>query len=110
MAKFVKGEIVVLPFPFSDLSDLKKRPALVIKELAGDDLILCQITSQPFSDRSAIEISDNDFEKGGLHKTSYVRPSRLFTADRNIVLYKVGKLKSSRISFIIKTLIEIITD
>ena len=51
MARFVKGDVVVVPFPFSDLSQSKRRPALVITELTGDDLILCQITSQSISDK-----------------------------------------------------------
>jgi len=42
MGKFVKGDIVVLPFPFSDLSRNKKRPAFVIKDLQGDDILLCR--------------------------------------------------------------------
>ena len=46
MAEFVRGDVVVVPFPFSDLSQAKRRPALVVAELTGDDLILCQITSQ----------------------------------------------------------------
>ena len=45
MEKFVKGEVVVIPFPFSDLTQAKRRPALVVTRLEGDDLILCQITS-----------------------------------------------------------------
>jgi mRNA interferase MazF len=50
MEKFVKGDIVVIPFPFSDLSGSKKRPALVLANLQGDDIILCQITSQQIKD------------------------------------------------------------
>jgi mRNA interferase MazF len=46
MEEFVKGDVVVVPFPFSDLSEAKRRPALVIADLAGDDFVLCQITSQ----------------------------------------------------------------
>jgi len=46
MGGFVKGDVVVMPFPYSDLSATKKRPALVIAVLDGDDVILCQITSQ----------------------------------------------------------------
>ncbi len=47
MGRFVKGDVVIMPFPFSDLSASKKRPALVVASLAGDDVILCQITSHP---------------------------------------------------------------
>jgi len=56
MEKFVKGDIVVIPFPFSDLSGAKKRPALVLVNLKGDDIILCQITSQQVNDDYAIPI------------------------------------------------------
>ena len=48
MARFVKGDVVVVPFPFSDLSHAKRRPALVIASLKGDDAILCQIRPSPF--------------------------------------------------------------
>lgn len=50
MAKFIKGNVVVVPFPFSDLTQAKRRPALVISKLEGDDIILCQITSQAVKD------------------------------------------------------------
>lgn len=47
MGRFIKGDILVVPFPFSDLSQSKKRPALVIANIEeGNDLILSQITSQ----------------------------------------------------------------
>lgn len=46
MGKFVKGDVVVVPFPFSDLSASKRRPALVVATFMGDDVILCQITSK----------------------------------------------------------------
>lgn len=49
MGTFVKGDVVVAPFPFSDLSATKKRPALVIATLTGNDVILCQITTQAAS-------------------------------------------------------------
>jgi mRNA interferase MazF len=68
MAKFVKVDIVVIPFPFSDLSHAKRRPALVITDLKGDDLILCQITSQKISDAYAISLISKDFEIGSLEK------------------------------------------
>lgn len=56
MEKFVKGDVVVVPFPFSDLTEAKRRPALVLAELDGEDRILCQITRQQFRDRYAAPI------------------------------------------------------
>jgi len=54
MEKFIKGDVVVIPFPFSDLTQSKRRPALVIAVLHGDDIILCQITSKNVTDEYAI--------------------------------------------------------
>jgi len=45
MERFVKGDVVVIPFPFSDLTGAKHRPAFVVIDLLGDDIIFCQITS-----------------------------------------------------------------
>ena len=108
MATFVKGDVIVVPFPFSDLSGEKKRPAMVVTELDGDDIILCQITSQQISDRYSIQLGDQDFDEGTLKKSSNLRPNRIFTADKQIILYKVGTLKKQKIDQIIQKIIEII--
>ena len=54
MAEFIKGDVVVIPFPFSDLSNSRRRPALVISSLHGDDLILCKFTSKGINDPYAL--------------------------------------------------------
>lgn len=64
MGKFVNGDVVVVPFPFSDLSSTKRRPALVIASLAGDDVILCQITSKSITDNYSIPLELADFDTG----------------------------------------------
>ncbi len=81
MAIFIKGEIVVLPFPFSDLTRAKRRPALVLAAPLGDDLILCQITSRDVRDEYAVTLKDSDFRLGSLKRPSNARPNRVFTAD-----------------------------
>ncbi|MDP3030414.1 MAG: type II toxin-antitoxin system PemK/MazF family toxin [Deltaproteobacteria bacterium] len=108
MAKFIKGDVVVVPFPFSDLTQSKRRPALVVSKIEGDDLILCQITSQSVKDSYAISLDDKDFETGSLKQTSNVRPNRIFTADSHIVLYKVGNLKIEKLNELIEKVVEII--
>jgi mRNA interferase MazF len=95
VAKFVKGDIVVIPFPFPDLSQSKRRPALVLTVLQGNDLILCQITSKSVTDHYAIPVDQNDFASGSLNRESNVRPNRLFTADNKIILYRIGNLKKN---------------
>ena len=106
MGKFIKGDVVVVPFPFSDLSASKRRPALVLVDLEGDDLILGQITSKTVFDEKAILIENSDFHDGGLNQVSNVRPNKLFTADEGIVLYKAGKLTDCKLNSIIDSVIE----
>ena len=108
MEKLVKGYVVVLPFPYSDLSNSKKRPALVIAALEGDDVILCQITSKQRKDKHSIELKDSDFKQGKLNIESYIRPSRIFTADKSIILYKIGSIKENKIQEVIGGIIGIL--
>lgn len=108
MAGLVKGDVVVVPFPFSDLTHSKRRPALVLTSLQGNDLILCQITSKTIKDCYAVSIQENDFHFGSLHQESNARPNRLFTADEHIILYRIGSLKKTKIDKIIYAVTEII--
>jgi len=106
MGKFVKGDIVVVPFPFSDLSMSKRRPALVLVDLKGADLILCQITSQSIRDDMAISIDLTDIDNGALNTVSNARPNKLFTADENIILYQIGRLKTDKLSVVISKVVD----
>ncbi len=108
MEKFVKGDVVVVPFPFSDLSQSKRRPTLVIAPLEGDDAILYQITSKTVKDAYAIPIDDTDFSSGSLKQPGNIRPNRLFTADSHIILYRVGSIKLEKLAEIVDKVVEII--
>lgn len=108
MGRFIKGDVVVVPFPFSDLTHSKRRPALVLAELDGDDVILCQITSQYVRDKYAVSIENKDFENGELKVKSNIRPNRLFTADKNIILYRIGHLRREKIREVINKIKDIL--
>ncbi len=97
MGKPVAGEIVVVPFPQTNLQAGKRRPALVIADLSGNDLILCQITSQARSDGYSIPLRKTDFDRGNLALESFIRPNRLFTVEQSVILYAVGKLKLAKL-------------
>ena len=107
MGPFIKGDVVVVPFPFSNIKGSTRRPALVIKDLSGDDLILCQITASR-SDEYSVSLTNKDFKKGGLRKKSVIRPNRMFTADYHLIIYKIGSLKTEKINEVINKIIEIV--
>ncbi len=86
------GDVVLVTFPFSDLSASKLRPALVLYGGQLGDWLLCQITSNPYADPQAIEITDADFNSGSLRKTSYIRPTKLFTANSTLITHTIGRL------------------
>lgn len=92
MGKFAIGNVVLVSFPFSNLQGQKIRPALVLTKAESDDLILCQITSKPYTSKYAIRIKLDDFTKGGLPVVSYVRPNKLFTANSSIIKKTAGQL------------------
>jgi mRNA interferase MazF len=108
LAKFIKGDVVVIPFPFSDLSQSKRRPALIIASLEGDDKILCQITSKTIKDIYAISIDANDFDIGSLKQPGNIRPNRLFTADSHIISYRAGHINNDKLNQVVEKLLEII--
>ena len=109
MGKFVRGDIVTIPFPFTDLSGNKKRPAFVVTDLNGDDIIVCQITSKSKSDPLALPLSAHDFVTGGLPIDSFIRPNKIFTADKNIILSVAGHLNENKIGDTLNAVITIIS-
>jgi mRNA interferase MazF len=103
-----KGSVILIPFPFSDLSKSKLRPAVVLAPSGKGDWILCQITSKQYIDQKAVEISDQDFQTGSLRVTSFARPGKLFTANNSLIISEVGKLKENILDSIITAVIEIL--
>ena len=86
------GVVVLVRFPFSDLSSSKLRPALVLAAAGGTDWVLCQITSNPYGDPRAQPLEAASFVEGGLPRQSYARPGKLFTANESIFVRHVGLL------------------
>ncbi|HEY4233347.1 MAG TPA: type II toxin-antitoxin system PemK/MazF family toxin [Lacipirellulaceae bacterium] len=101
MGKPVAGDVVVLPFPQTNLRAGKRRPALLLVDLPGDDLILCQITSRARGDSHSVAIESNDFDQGQLAVQSFVRTNRLFTVEKSMILYTAARLKGSKLEEIL---------
>ncbi|MCB0732464.1 MAG: type II toxin-antitoxin system PemK/MazF family toxin [Ignavibacteriae bacterium] len=106
MGSFTKGTVVLIRFPFSDLSQVKLRPALVLALASRNDYILCQITSKSYGDDKSEVLQINDVKNGSLQKQSYVRYTKIFTANKSIIVSDIGKIKDNKFDLIINSLIE----
>jgi len=102
------GSVVLVRFPFSDLSASKLRPAVVLAGVERDDWILCQVTSNPYSDARAVEISESDFASGSLTRTSYARPGKLFSANTSLMQRVVGALNAQKQKTVIDAVVAIL--
>jgi mRNA interferase MazF len=89
---YLPGDVVLLPFPFSDLSASKKRPVLILRATNSQgDFLAVQITSQP-SYANALVLEQEDFRIGVLPKQSFVRPDKLITLNTSLVIHRMGQL------------------
>ena len=102
------GSVVLVPFPFSDLSRSKLRPAAVLAEISREDYVLCQVTSNPYADSGAVELTDDSFTSGSLKHTSYARPGKLFTANADLFEGIAGDLKEEVRSKIAEAVAELL--
>jgi mRNA interferase MazF len=108
MGSFTTGSVVLVRFPFSDFSQAKLRPAVVLADCEKGDWLLCQITSNPYADSRAVELADQDFKSGSLRTISYARPSKLFTANQVLISGTVGSLHDATLQKIKQTVIALL--
>ena len=100
--------MVLVRFPFSDLSQSKLRPAIVLANAGRSDQILCQITSKPYGDAGAVDVDDAAFASGSLRVVSYARPGKLFTASQDLVTGQLGVLTTDAFSRIVDAVVELL--
>jgi mRNA interferase MazF len=70
---------------------------LVVVDLTGDDLILCQVTTQARGDSYSVPLVAADFEHGRLAVDSFIRPNRLFTVEQSVILYTAAKVSDAKL-------------
>jgi mRNA interferase MazF len=102
------GAVVLVRFPFSDLSQTKLRPAVVLADAGRGDWILCQVTSKPYGDTRAIKLEDTDFSSESLRVLSYARPGKLFTANRNLIVSEVATLKPPSLKQVVDAVVDLL--
>ena len=108
MGPFATRQVILLPFPFSDLSASKLRPALLLASAGRGDWLLCQITSNPYADPHAVMLQDGDFDEGGLQRVSYARAGKLFTAHESLFQRAAGSLKPERHVLVVDLIVNMV--
>ena len=104
--------IILMPFPYTDLSGAKKRPSLVVSSSdfnsRNDDVICCLITSNPEDSQHSIKINNKDMENGYLEFDSKVKPYRIFTINKKLIYKVLGRLNLAKSKLIAEEINKII--
>ncbi|MEK7536034.1 MAG: type II toxin-antitoxin system PemK/MazF family toxin [Patescibacteria group bacterium] len=100
---YKNGVIVLVPFPFTDLTGSKIRPAVIISQnLPGDDVVVVFITSKSGAGKFDVKIKAS--ERNGLKINSFIKCSKMATLDKKIVLGELGIIESGQMKNIKKAL------
>ncbi len=99
---------LLVPFPFSDLSQAKLRPAVVLADAGRGDWVLCQITSNPYGDARSVTLTDADLAAGSLRVVSYARPGKLFTANRELLSAELGALRRETFRRLVRAVVDLL--
>jgi mRNA interferase MazF len=107
MTSYDFGDIVPAPFPFTDQSGIKKRPAVVVSSAAYNaarlDLILMAVTSQVRPGAAFGEVVISDWQKAGLLKPSVIKPV-MVTVEKRLIIRQLGRLEASDCTALLKML------
>jgi mRNA interferase MazF len=93
-----RGDLLLVPFPFTDLSAAKRRPVLVIT--AADsygDFIALAVTSRPQAEHG-VALTATDLVSGSLPAPSWIRTDRVVTLNRNLVVKSIGRVSERVVS------------
>ena len=105
--RYKRGDIVLVSFPFTDLSSSKRRPALVISPDTFNgqmqDLVVVAITSQ-LTEQNAVTIEQGDCVDGMLPKASAVKLAKLFTIDSTLIIKRICALRPEKLDVVLADL------
>ena len=108
MTVYKEREVILVPFPFSDLTNNKKRPALVLAAITEREELICMmLTSSKLIDPK-FDVPIRNLDQAGLPKQTIARISRLFTLKTSLVVKKIGKLECEEFDLIVDKLVELI--
>jgi mRNA interferase MazF len=106
------GEVVLVPFPFTDLSQIKRRPVLILSgkkhNKASEDFICCGITSNLSNRRNSILLEPSEMIEGSIPTRSRIKFDKVFTLEQSLILKSLGRVSSNKLSQVTKGLISLL--
>ena len=93
MINYNFGDIILIKFPFSNSTLIKKRPALVILDTGDEDIVVARITTQIYY--SDYDYSILNWSHAGLLDSSEVRCHKVATLEKDLIEFKLGKLSNA---------------
>jgi mRNA interferase MazF len=109
---FEQGEILLISFPFSDLTTAKQRPVLVLSKKnhndSSNDFICCGMTSNLENKSYSILLDRSDIQQGSIPKTSRIKFNKIFTLEKSLVIKKLGKVDHKKLKQVQKALSELL--
>ena len=107
-------EILLVPFPFSDQSDKKVRPVIVISNnnfnSHSEDVIVVGLTSNISKDSYTVDLNLNDLEEGRINELCCIKVENLLKIENELVIKKIGKIKKEILKNITSKIFEIIKE
>lgn len=103
-----KFDIVLVDFPFSDLTKTKKRPALVINSLEGENVMLCQITTKRRNIQKYEILLPKESCVGDIRFNSFIYVDMIFTLHKSLIYRKIGEVNSIKTKEMINQKISLI--
>jgi len=98
---YKQGDILLIPFPYSDLTAIKQRPVLVLSNShyneSHQDIVVAAITSNVTDKEYSIYITVDDLDEGQLRVDSAIRADKIYTFSKRVVIKKFGHLNTARL-------------
>jgi mRNA interferase MazF len=101
---YKQRDIIMIPFPYTDLTEIKQRPAIIVSNNnyndSLDDVVVCAVTSKFQRDEFSVELLDKDLDYGKLPEISFVKAHKLLTIHKSKIIKKYSRVNEDYFSLI----------
>ena len=108
MTTYNKKDIILVPFPFSELTYAKKRPALILASIPTRNELICMMLTSTKKTDPVVDVAIDNLAGTGLPKPTVARTSRLFTLKSSIVNKRIGRINDIEYKTVIDKLMQLL--